>query len=402
MGATKSVTLKDVAAKAGVSQAVVSTVLNDRANNGVFVSEVTRRRVIEAAKALGYVVRHQPPPPVRRISGADKETSSVDTRLVGLLLGRRFGGTLFTDIFYGVNSVLTPHGYHPLVLDTYAETYQTAAEKEADALSYAQKNSFAGLILWHEGGSSNVGLIQSLRDHHFPIVAIDRRVPSVELDYVGTDNISGAYEATRHLIARGHRRIAHITSLSMTDAASDRLAGYQKAMHEAGLTINPRHVLLAVDGGRRLDKAMLEHVFQAPDAPTAIFLLSDYWAPVIYSELAAMGLRIPEDVAVVGFDDVVQPGLEGVALTSMAQDFEGIGKTAAQMVLERLQNPEKPFATSVYPTHLVARYSSEISLASPVSLEQLMDGGAAAASPQVTESASLTLAAASSTRSATL
>ncbi len=367
MGATKAVTLKDVALQAGVSQAVVSTVLNDRANNGVFVSEVTRQRVVAAASALGYVVRHHPLPPVRRLHGAARDSAmAMDTRLVGLLLGRRFGGSLFTDIFYGVNSLLTPHGFHPLVLDTYADTYQRAAEKEAEALEYAQHNHFAGVILWHEGGRANVDLIQSIRDHHFPIVAIDRRVPGLELDYVGTDNVNGAYIATKHLIERGHRRIAHMTSLSMTDGASERLAGYQKALQEAGLETNPRHILLALDGGRRLDREMLRQVFNASDAPTAIFLVSDYWAPVVYQELSLLGLKVPEDVALVGFDDVVQPGLESVELTSMAQDFEGIGKTAAQMILERIQNCEKPFASHVFPAHLVVRHSSESTPKRPV------------------------------------
>jgi LacI family transcriptional regulator len=360
MGTTKAVTLKDVAQRAGVSQAVVSTVLNDRANNGVFLSEGTRQRVNAAAKDLGYVIRHHALPPIRRVQPSSRIDDHVDSRLVGLLLGRRFAGSLFTDIFYGVNSVLTPLGYHPLVLDTCAETIQKAAIKEAEALQYAQDNNFAGVILWHEGGPANVGMIQSIRDHHFPIVAIDRRVPGLELDFVGTDNVNAAYVATQHLIERGHRRIAHMTSLSMTDSASERLAGYQKAMREAELETSPRHILLALDGGRRLDRAMLRQMFRSDDAPTAIFLLSDYWAPTVYQELSQLGLKVPDDVALVGFDDVVQPGFETYSLTSMAQDFEGIGKTAASLVLERIAAPDRPLSTYVYPAQLVVRDSSDV------------------------------------------
>ncbi|HEX5324078.1 MAG TPA: LacI family DNA-binding transcriptional regulator, partial [Capsulimonadaceae bacterium] len=116
MGATKPVTLKDVAQRAGVSQAVVSTVLNERANNGIFVSELTKQRVLEAAKDLGYVVRNRPLPPVRKVHSGMRSALSLDNHLVALLLGRRFAGSLFTDIFYGVNSVLTPKSFHPLVL----------------------------------------------------------------------------------------------------------------------------------------------------------------------------------------------------------------------------------------------------------------------------------------------
>ncbi len=325
MSSHKTVTLKDVAERAHVSQSVVSTVLNDR-QNGIFVSDSTRQNVLLAATALGYEVRQRALPPIRKPGALPRK--GMDTHLVGLLLGRRFGGSLFTDIFYGVNAVLAEQGYHPLVLDTYADTYQKAAEKEAEGIRYARDNHFAGIVLWHEGGAANVPLIQEVRDR-MPIVAIDRRVPGVELDYVGTDNWRGAYEATRHLIGLGHTRIAHLTRLETTEAAAGRLRGYQQALEDAGLPLNPRHILLALESGKRLDRDALRAVFTAPDAPTAIFLLADYWAPMIYQELRLLGLRVPEDVALVGFDDVVQPGLDGLELTTIAQDFEGIGKRRA-------------------------------------------------------------------------
>lgn len=362
MGATKTVTLKDVAQRAGVSQAVVSTVLNNRANNGVFVSEVTRLRVLDATRELGYTVKHRLLPPVRRVHADNGRPDAIDHKLVAVLLGRRFGGSLFTDIFYGVNAVLTPDGLHPVVLDTYAETYQKAADKEAEALRYARDRRFAEIILWHEGGPSNVGLIKEIRDT-FPVVAIDRRVPGLELDYVGTDNVTAAYVATQHLVRQGHRRIAHLTSLGMTDAASDRLMGYQQALQDAEIGTNPRHILLTLDGGRSLDREMFRQVFSAPDAPTAIFMVSDYWAPSVYLELRSLGLSIPSDVALVGFDDVVQPGVDDLELTSMAQDFEGIGKTAAEMVIERMRNPQQALRSHVFAASLKVRRSSETALA---------------------------------------
>src|SRR5580704_4528885 len=104
MASHKAVTLKDVAELAKVSQSVVSTVLNGR-QNGIFVSESTRRNVLAAAEELGYAAKHRVPPPVRKPSFDGGSVSDNDSKLVGLLLGRRFGGSLFTDIFYGVNSV---------------------------------------------------------------------------------------------------------------------------------------------------------------------------------------------------------------------------------------------------------------------------------------------------------
>jgi len=280
--------------------------------------------------------------------------SPENSHLIALLLGRRFGGTLFTDIFYGVNSILTPAGYHPIVLDTYAETYQSAAAKEAEALRYAIDGKLAGVILWHEGGPANVDLVREARDANIPIVAIDRRVPTLELDFVGTDNQTAAYIATNHLIEKGHTRIAHLTSLGMTDATSERLTGYQHALVDAGLDASPRHMLLALDGGRKLNR----EVFSGDDRPTAIFLVADYWAPSVVAELALMGLKVPEDVALVGFDDVVQPGFEENELSSMAQDFDGIGRTAAELVLARIANQDVSPSSHAFPANLVVRRSS--------------------------------------------
>ncbi len=353
MPSLKSVTLKDVAGMAKVSQSVVSTVLNER-QNGIFVSEGTRLNVLAAAAELGYAVRPRALPPIRKPGAA---RAGAQGHLVGVLLGRRFGGSLFTDTFYGINESLAAQEYHPLVLDTYAETYQKAAEKEAECLRYAQESGFAGVVLWHEGGPANVELIQRLRGE-MPVVAIDRRVPGIELDFIGTDNYGGAYEATRHLIAQGHSRIAHLTRMETTEAAADRLRGYRQALEDAGLEFNPRNLILLRDGGQRLDPAQIASLFTERAAPTAVFLLADYWAPAIVAELRRLDLRVPEDIALVGFDDVVPPGLDDLGLTTMAQDFSGIGRTAGEMVLRRLASPDAAPASEVFSAHLVVRHST--------------------------------------------
>ena len=354
MPSLKSVTLKDIAERAKVSQSVVSTVLNDR-QNGIFVSEGTRQNVLAAAANLGYAARPRALPPVRK--PGRRESTEAQSHLVGVLLGRRFGGSLFTDIFYGINETLAAREYHPLMLDTYADTYQKAAEKEAECLRYAQSSGFAGVVLWHEGGPANVDLIQSLR-RDMPVVAIDRRVPGVALDFVGTDNFGGAYQATRHLIALGHTRIAHLTQMETTEAAADRLRGYQQALRDSGLEFNPRNLILLRDGGRRLDPVQMQTLFTGRETPTAVFLLADYWAPSLVAELRRLSLSVPEDVALVGFDDVVPLGLDDLGLSTMAQDFSGIGKTAGELILRRLADPQADYTDLVFPAHLIVRHSS--------------------------------------------
>ena len=356
MPIVKPVTLKDVAERARVSQSVVSTVLNGR-QNGIFVSEGTRQNVLAAAAHLEYIPRHRALPSIRKPSLTRRPHAATEAHLVGILLGRRFGGSLFTDTFYGINETLSAQGYHPLMLDTYAETYAKAAEKEADGLRYARDSGFAGVILWHEGGHANVDLIQSLRQE-MPVVAIDRRVPGVDLDFVGTDNFRGAYEATQHLISRGHTRIAHLTRLETTEAAADRLCGYQQALRDAGLEFHPRDLILVRDNGRRIASEQFAQIFSGPTAPTAVFLLADFWAPTVVSELRRLGLRVPDDVALVGFDDVVPPGLEDLGLTTMAQDFDGIGKTAGSLIMRRIADPSGACVSEVFPARLVVRHST--------------------------------------------
>lgn len=357
MPSLKSVTLKDIAERAKVSQSVVSTVLNER-QNGIFVSEGTRLNVLAAAAHLGYTAKPRVLPPIRKPgTPAGRSSGAAQSHLVGVLLGRRFGGSLFTDTFYGINETLSAQQYHPLVLDTYAETYQKAGEKEAECLRYAQESGFAGVVLWHEGGHANVDLIQSLHEE-MPVVAIDRRVPGLALDFVGTDNFDGAYQATQHLIARGHTRIAHLTRMETTEAAADRLRGYQQALRDSGLEFNPRNLILLRDGGRRLDPAQIETLFTGCEAPTAVFLLADYWAPALIAELRRLALRVPEDIALVGFDDVLPPGLDDLGLTTMAQDFSGIGKTAGELILRRLADRQAEYVTQVFPARLVVRHSS--------------------------------------------
>ncbi len=293
MSTTKTVTLKDLAERAHVSQAVVSTVLNDR-QNGIFVSESTRRNVLAAALEMGYQARARMLPPVRKPgSGAGQAAPGANTHLIGVLLGRRFGGSLFSEIFYGSMKPCRAEGYHPLVLDTYAESYPKAGGKRSrrPALCAGQQVRGRGLVA--RGRQQQCGPDPGDCAKSMPVVAIDRRVPGLELDYVGTDNFQGAYEATRHLIAQGHTRIAHLTRLETTDAAASRLHGYRQALADAGLAFNPRHILLALDGGRRLDRDTLAQVFSEPDAPTALFLMADFWAPAVYAELRRLGLRVP-------------------------------------------------------------------------------------------------------------
>ena len=102
----------------------------------------------------------------------------------------------------------------------------------------------------------------------------------------------------------------------------------------------------------------MQALFSGRDAPTAVFLLADYCAPSLVAELRRLALRVPEDVALVGFDDVVPPGLDDLGLTTMAQDFSGIGKTAGELILRRLDDPQADSVSRVFPARLVVRHSS--------------------------------------------
>ncbi len=272
-------------------------------------------------------------------------------------------GTSQQRIFWGMNQALMPSGHHAVFLDISGEIHseKSNAEREAEHLRYIRDQGFGGAVFYPYAYRRNRELVEEV-SQTVPLVLIDRKISGASVDFVGIENYKALFEMTRQLIAQGHRRIAHVTRSEPIKSVQDRVQGYLDAMRgetaanltELILTI-PRH-----QDGR--EWTVVDAVFGLPkeQRPTAAVCFTDYMAVSLAERLEHLGLSVPQDVALTGFDDIVPALPGGIGLTTAAQPYEEIGRTAVDLLLRRLQEPLSPPRSIELPLRLVTRASSEM------------------------------------------
>ena len=286
------------------------------------------------------------------------------SRLIALVIWH--GGPLDTGltaqqrIFWGMNQVLGQSGYHAIFQDL-GETVgseQENAEREAEHLRYFLAQGFGGAIFYPYAYRSNRELIQEV-SQRLPLCLIDRMLPGVEADYAGVENYRGMFDATTHLIRQGHRRIAYITKSEPINPVQDRSRGYLHALN-AALHSHRDQLVLAAPSFNGDEWTLFDIVFSLPkeERPNAANGFNDYEAERIVRRLHHLNLNVPQDVALVGFDDIVQTLPGGLGLTSAVQPFEDLGWAAAGLLLKRIADPSAATVHIALPTRLVSRDSS--------------------------------------------
>ena len=207
-------------------------------------------------------------------------------------------------------------------------------------LSIAADQMASGVIIWYIGGRRNLGAIQAVREAGIPLVFVDREAPrGFEADYVGTDNFEAARTAVRHLIDQGHRRIGMISNLEPVTSVRERQDGYKAALSDSEIPFEPDLLTFADLEGTTFEDAVkrsIERLLSLPIPPSAIFAVNDQIALRMFSALTTMGIRIPEQLSLVGFDGWLRWVPGGGYLTSAAQQFERIGHLATRILLERM------------------------------------------------------------------
>ena len=326
-------TIRDVAAQAGVSTATVSRVLS---SEGAVAPEV-RERVIKAVKALDY---H----PNRLARGL----RAKKRRLIGVVIPDLLN-PFFTGVVQGVESVLCREGYTLLLGHSDGST-----EREYSHFSIFRGEGAAGLIF---APANNPDTNYScLRDWNFPVVAVDRSPNGLSVDLVGATNRDGAWHATHHFIELGYRSIALINGPPDYDVSHERLTGFRDACSQ----IDRKHLdILVVHGDFRQASgrlAMLE-LLKQPQRPRAVLVANNLMTLGALQAIYEQGLRIPEDLAIIGFDDMPWASSLNPPLTAVAQPAEEIGRTAAELLMERLKDPARPCREIVLRTSLVVRGS---------------------------------------------
>lgn len=314
--ARKRPTQADVARLAAVSQPVVSYVLSG--NPDVPVASATRQRVLEAIAALGYVPDHAARSLRRRRT----------LTIAGVIPD-------ITNPFYpaferGIQDVAEGAGYDLIAYNTDGKL-----EKERQFLRSALAGRVDGVIFvpFHVPLAECATLVES----GVAAVVLTSVIPppGVLLDAVCIDGVAAARAAVTHLIERGHRRIGMVAGEAGTPPREDRVRGYTEALQEWGLLIDDM-LVRGTDFSEAAGYAATRELLSLAERPTAIFAANDLMAMGVMAALREAGLRIPDDMALVGFDDIPAARLVAPALTTVAQHPERLGARCAQLLLERI------------------------------------------------------------------
>jgi LacI family transcriptional regulator len=332
---TGSVTIVDVAHEARVSHATVSRVLN----NDSHVSPETRERVLRATTRLGYSVNQQ----ARSLAGGRSQ-------VIGLVV-RDLGTGYIGEIVRGIDDQLSAAQYDMMLYTTH----RGGTGKESVYVTSLAQGMTDGLLLVLPQNPESY--LQTLRQRRFPFVLIDHNGSGESESAVGATNRQGGYDATKYLIELGHRRIGFITGSMDLGCSRDRLDGYKAALCDHGLSID-QALIRQGDFHQPMGFTCAQALLSLPDRPTAIFASNDVMAFGVMEAVRDQALKIPDDVSIVGFDDIPQSVSVYPQLTTVQQPLAEMGARATQMLLELIENPDQPAQRVELPTELIVRAST--------------------------------------------
>ncbi len=312
MSKTK-VTIKEIAELAQVSKSTVSRVLNRNAP----VNEKKKQAVLKAMQRLDY----KPNLVARSLAGGSSLTLGVVTQNIG--------SPFYDSVTQGVIRAMAGSSYSPIFADG-----QWKKDTERAVIRTLIDRNVDGLIM--VGGTLSGGELDELCGD-LPRVAVARNIANWKGHCIYIDNVAAAHQAVTYLIESGHQRIAHVTGLSDHPDSRDRLTGYRRALIDAGLSVRPG---LIVDGdfSSRSGVLALEGLLTRNETFTAIFAANDEMAQGIRLALYRRGIRVPEDVSIVGFDDQPSSAFMTPPLTTIAQPAMEMGNAAARQVLAALEH----------------------------------------------------------------
>jgi len=328
-----SVTIIDVAREAGVSYTTVSRVLSGYE----FVKESTRKRVMEAVERLGYVANLH----ARKLKGGRSQ-------VIGLLVPHLEPNFLGT-IMQGIDEELERANYDLMLYTTHRQQ-----DKESNYANLIANGPTDGILLISPLIPSSY--LHMLRERKFPYVLIGQNDPSGKSAVVDATYWQGAYDATRYLHQLGHRRIAFLAGTSSSRSAVERLVAYKAALSDCDIPYEEKLVVegnYSPRGGYEATIALLRE----GDPPTAIFAANDLSAFGAIDAIRDSGLRVPEDISVVGFDDIPQAALVYPKLTTVHQPLVQMGRVAVKMLFEQIDGQQLMPQRITLATSLVIRDS---------------------------------------------
>lgn len=341
----KPATLNDIATTVGVAPMTVSRVLNQ---NG-YVSEETRSRVLSVVKEMNY-----------RRNGLARSLKRQRTDTIGLVLGD-ISNPYSTELARAVREAATAKNYNLFICIS-----EHSAEEDIAAFESLTSHSVDGLIVATRANDAGDEYLRSIVENNVPVVAIGRDFYHERIDSISADNLHGGFEATQHLIDLGHRRIGFIGATLDNGAKLKRLQGYLDALRQHEIEIDERLVTgrrearTGVPGysTEKIGYEGMKRLLSLPNRPTAVFARNDFTAIGAMTAIKESGLRIPNDVAIIGFDDIPLAAHMSPSLSTVRQPMRLQGQIAAEMLLRRIENDDAPREEKILTCELIIREST--------------------------------------------
>ena len=325
--------IKEVAKIAKVSTATVSRVLNNQAN----VKEDLRERVLDAVKQLDY-----------HPSNIARSMRKQSSRIIGIVIPD-ISNPFFTAVVRGIEDIALGKQYKVFLCNS-----DRNPEKDRMYIEVLAMERISGAIIVPYKEEN----LQPLIKLDIPFVFVNQTLPGLKADSVVLDNFKGAYEATRHLIDLGHTRIGLINAPKNRPAETQRYIGYQKALLDSGINIDPDLIVSGEFHAETAEQAT-NTLLEMPDPPTALFSLNNTMTIGTLKSVTKHNLRIPEDISVIGFDDMPWLSFFTPPITVVQQPTYKIGTSAAELLFNRIESQEKPAINNLILTpELIVRNST--------------------------------------------
>lgn len=337
----EAVTIKDIAKALGISTSTVSRALRDSYE----ISPETKKLVLECAEKLNYK-----PNPIA-LSLKERRTRSIGVVVCEI------ANSFFSQIINGIESIAYDKGYNVIISQSH-ESY----ERELTDLQYLSSRSVDGLLISVSTETNDMSHLKALHEKGLPIVLFDRVTNEIETHSVIVDNFKGAYEATEHLIKNGYKKIAALANSEFLSITTERLAGYKEALLSHGIPVNDKYIEHCFYGGMMFSEIeeAVNKLLTLKERPEAIFTGSDKLTTGCLKTLHRRGLKVPDDIALVGFTNSDITELLNPPLTIVRQPAFEIGKDATELLLQLIESkrPVKQFEKRVLTPELIIGESS--------------------------------------------
>ncbi len=331
--------MSDIARVCGVSQPTVSDVLNGKwREKGI--AEATRERVLKAARELRF-----------RRNGMAKRLTSGRTHLIGVALPYVVG-SFFAEITFAIEVEACRRGYHVILCHSY-----NRREKEEKEIELLLELCVDGLIVAPAFDAPPGEVYAEMASRGTPLVFIDSYLGGIAAGFAGTNDVEGGRMAARHLIGLGRRRIAHLAGPSTATSTLNRRLGWEQAMTDAGLAVDPAWTVEMGVGDQARAREAVTRWLKTDPPVDAVFAASDDLASGAVAAARELGKRVPEDLAVVGYGASTVWGLS-LDLTTIRQPTREIGATAASMLIDAIERGPAELRRAFLAPKLVARGTS--------------------------------------------